>query len=166
MKHAESFSFAGFTWPRQVARMACGPAALRRKWAGRRHCGEYQHAPMPNANNGRGFYLNDAGQPFKRWTWADDVPGSGIKHNGWFADLEQNQTIRGIVARLPHGRFLAGYAMGEHMAAAIEPEIFTDESQAAAMADECARIAAENEIEYQEKQAERMALEDAQNDQD
>lgn len=28
----DPFTFAGFQWPRHLARMACGPAALRKKW--------------------------------------------------------------------------------------------------------------------------------------
>ena len=145
----ESFSFAGFQWPRKVARMACGARALREKKEARRHCGEYVHAPAPNNSSGRGFYLDDSGQPFTRWQWADEISGAGIRHNGWYSDQYQDQTIRGIVAMLPHGRFLAGYAMGEHMAAAIDADIYSDIVDAARMADECARIAAEREMEYQ-----------------
>ena len=78
----EKFTFAGFQWPRQVARIACGPTALREKWAARKTCGEYIHAPHPNNAHPRGFYLDSDGQPFTRWRWCDDV--IRINHRGWF----------------------------------------------------------------------------------
>lgn len=92
---------------------------------------------------------------------ADEISGAGIRHNGWYSDQYQDQTIRGIVAMLPHGRFLAGYAMGEHMAAAIDADIYSDIVDAARMADECARIAAEREMEYQLQMAADDAAADA-----
>jgi hypothetical protein len=53
---------------------------------------------------------------------------------------------------LPHGRFMAGWSMGEHMASAIEPGVFDDIDEAAQMADEHARVAADNQREYQASQ--------------
>lgn len=149
--HIARFTFAGFQWPRFVASLT-PLSGLRNKHETRKVCGPYYHSPTPNAS-GRGFYLDDAGQPFGRWQWADDVDGSHINHHGWctdeFGDFEK---IRGIVVLLPHGRFMAGWSMGEGMASSIEPEVFTDIVDAAHMADECARIAAEKEREYQEDQ--------------
>lgn len=58
-----------------------------------------------------------------------------------------------LVVRMPHGRFLAGWTMGEGMITSIpELDIVTDEDEAKALARECARIAAEHEAEYQEEQ--------------
>lgn len=63
-----------FQWPRYVARMACGPAELRKKWAGRKVCGEYYHAPRPEtAGTGRGFYLDSDGQPSGRWPMGEGM---------------------------------------------------------------------------------------------
>ena len=146
------FQFAGFTWPRFVARMACGPAELRRKWAGRKVCGEYYHAPTPNQNAGLGFYLDDAGQPFGRWEWADEVCNS-IQHTGWFCDDFQDDKVRGIVVRLPHGRYLAGWSMGEGMASAVEVELYDDMQDAALAADSLAESVADNERDYRESNA-------------
>lgn len=145
--HIPRFTFAGFTWPRYVATLT-PITKLREKRKARRLTGGYYHAPSSNST-GRGFYLSDAGQPFTRWQWADDVDGSHIHHSGWWTDDYCDSKIRGIVVLLPHGRFLAGWSMGKGMASTIEPELFTDITEAAQQADECARVAAEHEREYQ-----------------
>lgn len=144
------FSFAGFTWPRYVADMACGKAALRRKAQTRKHCGGYYHAPKPGSDS-RGFYLDSDGQPFTRWVWCDQVEGVRINHKGWFCDDDQFQTIRGFVARLSHGRYLAGWSMGEGMASGVDYRVFTDETEAARAADSMAEGVAESEREYREQ---------------
>lgn len=149
--NTNEFTFAGFTFPRRVADMATGPAALRRKWAGRKVCGPYTHAPTPDDSTGKGFYLNDAGQPFERWVWCDDI-NPGIRETGWFCDAHGDQTIRGIVAQLPHGRFLAGWAMGEGMAAEVDSDVYTCPLEAARAANDAAERAAEREREYQAQQ--------------
>lgn len=151
----KKFNFAGFQWPRFVANMACGPAALRKKWANRKFCGEYSHAPNPELlGTGRGFYLNSAGQPFNRWQWADDAYAS-IGHTGWFCNEYQDEKIRGIVAFLPHGRFLAGWSMGEGMASIVDAApIFGNQIDAAIYADRLAELAAEREREYQNQHPE------------
>lgn len=150
------FTFAGFTWPRYVARMACGHAALKKKAKTRKVCGEYYHTPRPSFTDwktGKGFYLDSDGQPFTRWEWCDDVCRS-IRHTGWFADEFQDTKIRGIVARLTHGRYLAGWSMGEGMASEIEYRIFDDIEDAARYADSLAESVAEAERERREEETE------------
>lgn len=150
------FSFAGFQWPRYVARMAQGPAQLRKKWASRKVCGEYYHAPKPEAAGiGKGFYLNSDGQPFTRWQWCDEVDGVRIEHTGWYADeYGDGEKIRGIVVALSHGRFLAGWSMGEHMASTVDADLYDSANDAAYAADRKAEQAADNEREYQATQEE------------
>ena len=150
------FTFAGFTWPRYVADMACGRAAMARKRETRRLCGGYYHAPRPNASECLGFYLADNGMPGRRWKWADEMDSVNIRHSGWFVDDYQGQTIRGIVILLPHGRYLAGWAMGELMAASVDAKVYRCPVEAACAADEEARCAAEREREYQAQQAAEM----------
>lgn len=147
------FTFAGFTFPRYVATLAIGPAALRRQRELRKVCGGYFHAPRPNDNSGRGFYLGDAGMPCKRWEWASDTE--------WYADDDGHTTMRGIILRLPHGRFLAGYSMGEGMASGVGATVYDDESEARAAADEEARVTAESEREYQAEERARFDEEEA-----
>lgn len=150
--HVQRFAFAGFQWPRYVATLT-PLSGLRKKRELRKVCGGYYHAPKPNSNNGRGFYLSDAGQPFTRWQWADDVEGAHISHSGWFTDdYGDSEKIRGIVILLPHGRYMAGWSMGKGMASTIEPGVFDDIDDAARMADEHARVAADNAREYQAQQ--------------
>ncbi len=159
--HIARFASAGFQWPRYVATLTT-LSGLRKKREMRKVCGGYYHAPTPNANNGRGFYLDDAGQPFgaNRWKWADDVEGAHISHSGWLTDdYGTGDKIRGIVILLPHGRYMAGWSMGKGMASTLEPGLFDDIDEAAQMADEHARVAAENvaaenEREYQATQGE------------
>jgi len=152
--HIQQFAFAGFQWPRYVATLT-PLSGLRKKREMRKVCGGYYHAPLPNANDGRGFYLDDAGQPFTRWQWADDVEGAHISHSGWFTDdYGDSEKIRGIVILLPHGRYMAGWSMGEGMASIIEPGVFDDAVEAAHAADSIAENAADNEREYRVTQGE------------
>ena len=144
--HIPRFTFAGFLWPRYVATLT-RIDGLRAKRETRKFTGGYYHSPKPNAPDGTVFYLDDAGQPFTRWRWCDDIDSS-IRHIGWWTDDDSIDNIRGIVILLPHGRYMAGWSMGEHMASAIEPGIFDDIDEAARMADEHARCAAEHEREY------------------
>jgi len=146
--HVSRFIFAGFQWPRYVATLT-PLAQLRRQKETRKVCGGYYHAPVPNTHNGRGFYLSDAGQPFTRWEWCDNIEGASIKHTGWWTDEHCDSKIRGIVVRLPHGRFLAGWSMGESMASSIELDVYDDIIDAARAADSIAENAAEREREYQ-----------------
>lgn len=134
-KLTPEFKFAGFAWPRYIADMAIGKQAIKRKFEIRKVCGGYYHAPKPNANNGCGFYLDDAGQPFTRYELTDEC---------FAGDSDGFSTVYGLVAKLPHGRFLAGCTGGVGMWANIESTIYTDEDDARHDAIECARIVAEN----------------------
>ncbi len=86
------------------------------------------------------------GEQFRNERFADDVLKS--RHTGWFTDIDQSDTARGIVAGLPHGRFIAGYVLSMNDERVYFPEIFTDESDAAGMSDEHARVIAEQESEH------------------
>lgn len=143
------FNFAGFAWPRHVARMPKRFASVAERNA--YPCGEYYHAPRLWAEPVKSFYLNSDFMPGLRWQWCDEIDGASIHHTGWFADEHgDGDTIRGIVFRLPHGRgFLAGWSMGERMASAIDySRIYDDERDAARAADSMAESTAEREREY------------------
>jgi hypothetical protein len=157
-KLTPEFNFAGFAWPRYVARLPQGSFKQRIERAKNRCTGEYYHAPKPTqAGKGCGFYLESDGQPFTRWAWADDVVS--LHHTGWFCDEDESQTMRGIVARLPHGRFLAGWSMGEGMASEVDGYIYNDEEDAARAADSMAENAAERERDYQQQENRRFEAE-------
>jgi hypothetical protein len=91
---------------------------------------------------------------------ADDIEGARIRHRGWFADADCSNTVRGIVGRLSHGRFIAGYKVsdtGEHV---YLDHVFDDEVSAAYDADEFAREYAEQAKEYDERWQAAHALND------
>jgi hypothetical protein len=146
-KLTPEFSFAGFSFPKHVWTLDHMPVAKRLQRRAPVVCGAYYHCPTPNQNAGVGFYLDSDGQPFTRWVWCDEVVS--LRHTGWFCDEYQGQKIRGIVVRLPHGRFLAGWSMGENMASSVDAEVYTCERDAAYAADGLAESAADAEREYQ-----------------
>ena len=108
----------------------------------------------------QGFNTENAGSPFekKRAIWythtgpkfrgerfADEVDG-GPDHTGWFTDK-----VRGIVGRLSHGRFIAGYHNSDNDERVYFGDVYTDESEAASAADSEAESLAEVEREYSER---------------
>lgn len=108
--------------------------------------------------------------------WADDVAKAAgryrtIAHRGWYMgepDLGDDSVYRGCVIMLPHGRFIAGYrecgtpwgAEEDSRTCVDVGHVFTCEYEAAQWADECARVAAERESEYQQAERERMEREE------
>lgn len=155
-KLTPEFTFAGFTFPRYI------PELRRSNFDKRTSRSIYYHAPKPltGKHPGKGFYLDSDGSP-NRWEWADEIDGARINHTGWFCDEYRDEKIRGIVVRLPHGKLLAGWSMGEGMASEVDGTLYTDEIEAARAADSEAEAAAEREREYQEQERERQEQEEA-----
>lgn len=169
------FQWAGFTFPRHIVELPSGTRRERMQAAREnKACGPYYHAPKPitgGVHPGRGGYHSRAGiNGLRRVEYADDISGAGIHHTGWFCDEFGDQTIRGIVVRLTHGRMLAGWSIGEGMCAAIDcdeiftDEIFTDEIEAARRADGLAESAADAEREYQTRWRAAQELSDAEHE--
>lgn len=87
--------------------------------------------------------FDPTGLPVRQVEFAD------VDHDGWFADSEglgDRGVIRGVIATLSHGRMLAGY----HGTDAGDwvlycNRVYSDASEAGAMADEHARVYAEAE---------------------
>jgi hypothetical protein len=82
--------------------------------------------------------------PFRDERTASEV--LPLDHRGWFTD-DDDATAEGIVARLPHGRFLAGYVWHDNGERVYFPRVFDDERDAARMADEHALVFAESSRE-------------------
>lgn len=167
----DKFQWAGFTFPRSIVEMPHGTRRERLQAARERHaCGPYYHAPRPitgGPHPGHGGYHSHAGiDGLRRVEYADEIDGARIGHTGWFCDADQYETMRGIVVRLSHGRYLSGWTMGEGRCASINGELFDDIIAAARAADACAEHAAEQEREYQDRwraaQDARDAVDDAQ----
>jgi hypothetical protein len=147
----ESFTWAGFSFPRAVVELPRGTRAerLERARSGQA-CGPYRHAPQPltgGPHPGKGVY--HSGGALGRWNWADEVDSS-ISHKGWYCDDWMSEVIRGIVISLPHGLYSSGWSMGEGMAASIDGGIYADSLEAARAADDSARTATECEREFQD----------------
>ena len=75
---------------------------------------------------------------------------------GWYTDGFCDDTAIGIVGRLSHGRFIAGYRWTSNDERVYYPEIFTDETDAARAADGHAESFAESSREDSQR-FERMA---------
>lgn len=85
---------------------------------------------------------------------------TSIRHTGWFTNehgetfKDGSGTARGIVVSLPSrpgfpdGVHLAGYCWGDNDERVLWPECFADELDAARMADEHARVFADNQREH------------------
>lgn len=146
-KFKTASTFAGFNYPRYIAALPRGRMADRLARRSPVVCGKtYQPDPAPVGAPGtlaRSFYLEDGSQPFTRWAWCDDVDDR-ILHTGWFTTNDgDGDKVRGIVVRLPHGRgFLAGWAMGEGMAATVHRDVYADDVEAARAADSFAEAVA------------------------
>lgn len=99
-----------------------------------------------NSNVQVWYTHGDAGLRGQRY--ADEVVR--LSHKGWFCDAHQDEKARGVVALLTHGRYIAGYEGGAGETVYFD-KVHTDESDAARMADEHARVHAEQEKEYNER---------------
>lgn len=164
VRDEHAFSFAGFQFPKCVWTLPKGKPAARIAERRKPACtGPYYHAPKPDsAGRGAGFYLDSDGMPGLRWQWCDEINGTNIRHEGWYADEFQDTTIRGIVFTLPKNRgFLAGWSMGAGMASGIEPDVYDSIEDAAHAADSIAENVAEREREYQERENARTRAADA-----
>lgn len=85
---------------------------------------------------------HDAPSHFRKVNDAHDVVRMG--HTGHYTDVYSEGLAIGIVAYLSHGRFIAGYRWTENDEHVFFGEVFTGECEAARMADEHARVFAEN----------------------
>jgi hypothetical protein len=87
--------------------------------------------------------FSEADLPVRAVVYAEKILNS--RHRGWFTDVDGDETARGIVAYISHGRYLSGYRLsdsGEHVL--FISEIFDTEEDAAQDGDEEARIIAES----------------------
>ena len=104
------------------------------------------------------WYSHNGGQ-FPRETYAD-LCAEGPDHRGWFTDAECDEKARGIVVRLPHGKFLAGYDWSANGERVYFPEVFVDERDAARRADSHAESFADACREHDAKYREAQKLQD------
>lgn len=114
-------------------------------------------------NNGETIWYCHDTEPFRGERYANEIRRS-IGHTGWYTDIHQDGEARGIVARLTHGRYIAGYEWSANCERVYYDEVFTDEDDAAHMANEHARVFAEKCMEDIEKYEAARQLEDQNED--
>lgn len=104
-------------------------------------------------------WYSQHGECFRDERYCDKM--ININHRGWYGDTENGEKVhRGIVGRLTHGRFIAGYEVADNEERVYFPEVFTDRDDAARMADEHARVSAEREDEYSQRWNEAQRLDE------
>jgi hypothetical protein len=123
----------------------------------------YYGALTPGAQaDGQSVWTTFLGAQFRGEKFASDceqAPRDLRQCGGWFTDgADQSNTARGIVARLTHGRWIAGYTWSLNDERVYFPHVYDDERDAAIAADEEARIFAERESEYQNRRLEAERL--------
>lgn len=123
-------------------------------WRGARAYGLYSYesaygALSQDANGKTAVWYCHTGEQFRGERFADECEG-GPDHRGWYTNHEgwcgkdDSGIARGIVARLTHGRFIAGYYWGDNGERVYFPDVFDDERAAARAADEHARVFAKS----------------------
>jgi hypothetical protein len=128
-------------------------------WRGARHytmgsySAAYSHEPSQGFNGKTPVWYSHGGEYFRNERDAGDV----LRHTtrdrvgAWHTDVDGRETAIGFVASLPHGRFIAGYRWTSNDERVYFPDIFDDETDAAHMSDEHARVFAEMTREDSEK---------------
>lgn len=121
-------------------------------------------SPGFNDNGKTEIYYCHTGPYFPREKFADEFTGIHgrplIDHTGWYADSDGHRTIRGLIVRLPHGRYMAGYYCSDNDERVYYPDIYNDERAAVYEADGHAERTAEKEREYAERYNAARELED------
>ncbi len=136
----------------EATRLQPGDWRAARSWT----LGSYAGAYCSGINQGASNWYTHGGEQFRNETDANDVRG-GPDHRGWYCDVDCREKAIGIVAQLTHGRYIAGYRWTSNDERVYFGEVFTDEADAARMADEHARVFAESAKEDSERH-EAMAL--------
>lgn len=115
------------------------------------YCGALVQGFNGTGKNKTPVWYCHTGPQFRDERFADECE-RGPAHEGWFSDTDYSEKVRGIVGRLTRGRFIAGYEWTSNGERVYFPEVFSDEGEAANMADEHARIYAETCMADSEKQ--------------
>lgn len=122
-------------------------------WRDVRHCGLHNHREArrelsPAGGEGTPRWYCHAGPAFEREIFVDESGDVRMDHAGWFADTWQHNVIRGLIVRLPHGRFLVGHYEKDNGERVYYSELYDDERTAVYRADRLAQRVAEEQMEY------------------
>lgn len=105
-------------------------------------------------DNGTPNWYTQSGEQFRNERDAHEVAPRAIVHKGWCADSDCDEAVIGIVARLSHGRFIAGYRQTMNDERVYFGTVYTDERDAAIAGDRAAELVAESEREYADRSCE------------
>lgn len=137
----------------ESTRLAPGDWRGARRWTMYGYESAYSNGLDQGFNGREGnktpVWYSHGGEQFRNERDANDIVHS--LDNGWFTDSDQSETAIGIVASLPHGRFIAGYRWTSNDERVYFPDVHDDENDAARMADEHARVFAESAREDSER---------------
>lgn len=142
----------------ESTRLAPGDWRKARSWGLHSYASAYSYGMQRGEVNGRAVWFSFGGTAVRNERDAHNIVR--LRHTGWFTDSHQDDMAVGIVGSLSHGRFVAGYRLTMNDERVYFDEVFTDEDDAARMADEHARIIAEQEREHAEKHEEARRLSD------
>lgn len=149
---------------------------LEERLAMRRHCGPYEWTPRNTAkSDGFGFYaasnglaMGDGPCTLRLELANDHLTGRLSDTRGYYTNSFCDETVKPIIARLPHGRgYLAGYTLGRGMASGLETDLYDSPESAAHAAHSIAENVAElNREDEEQYQAELDAEENADSEDD
>lgn len=153
------------TFPPRYLRLSIGaPARLKalrtaspaapmtaRAWTLRNYESAYAAMGQGRQADGSPVWTTHTGPYFRHerdaGTILDDAGACYGELQGYWTDTRQDGFARGIVASLPHGRFLAGYEWTDNGERVWFGGTFTDECDAAKRADEHARVFSKSALE-------------------
>ena len=137
---------------RHNEKFPAGSAATWRtvRYATLKHAGDL-HRGM---NGGAPIWYAHSGAAFRREVYARKCGA------GWYTDVDRTMKARGIVVRLPHEKFIAGYEWSANGERVYFPEVFVDERDAARRADSHAESFADACREHDAKYREAQKLQD------
>lgn len=104
------------------------------------------------------YYAHSKDGEFPREQFVDEIDNY-FNHKGWYTDIEPQETARGIVVKLPHEQYLAGYHWSENDERVYFPEIYNCLGSAIRRADSEAEDFAGICRDDSQKHHEAMALE-------
>ena len=137
----------------ESTRLQAGDWRGARNWTMKSYAAAYCSGINQGFDGESPIWYSHGGEQFRNERDACEV--LRMRHTGWFTDSYQDDTAVGIVASLTHGRYIAGYRWTSNDERVYFDDVFTNEDDAARMADEHARVFAENcrdseEIENEE----------------
>lgn len=104
---------------------------------------DYFGLPAVGFNDGERTLYSHSGEVFRDEQDAEAINKSQ-HYSGHYTEPDRDSLAIGIVARLPHGRFVAGYRWTSNDERVYFAHVFDSEFDAARMADEHARVFAES----------------------